>query len=172
MPTLPALPVPTSLALAGRIADQTASAHRFTDYLARKAAQTRRRQAADLALFARYLSEAGAAGELQAAAQAMAQAEPAGGRSLPLDSHHLIAWYLQHSPAGWRDLTWGLVEGFVRWQLQQGFAVTSVNIRLSTVKTFARLAYQAGSLNDTQYALIRTVSGPTLSPSRPPRPAS
>jgi integrase len=51
------------------------------------------------------------------------------------------------------------VAGFVRWQLEQGYAVAPVNVRLSTVKQYAKLAFQAGALDATQHALIRTVTG-------------
>jgi integrase len=37
--------------------------------------------------------------------------------------------------------------------------VGSVNVRLSTVKTYAKLAMKAGTLDATEYALIRAVSG-------------
>ena len=51
------------------------------------------------------------------------------------------------------------MEGFVRWQLQQGYALPSVNVRLSSVKTYARLAMQGGALPTQEYALIRAVQG-------------
>jgi very-short-patch-repair endonuclease len=48
------------MALAGLAASQAAAATRFADYRLRRAAQTLRRQDADLALFARYLAATGA----------------------------------------------------------------------------------------------------------------
>ena len=48
------------MALAGLAASRAAAATRFADYRLRRAAQTLRRQDADLALFARYLEETGA----------------------------------------------------------------------------------------------------------------
>jgi integrase len=56
-------------------------------------------------------------------------------------------------------VTWGLVEGFTRWLLLQGYSVSSVNVRLSTVKTYSRLAAQAGSIPSEEYAMIRLVQG-------------
>ena len=66
---------------------------------------------------------------------------------------------LATDPDAWHGVTWGLVAGFLRWQLQQGYAVASANVRLSTVKTYARLAFKAGVLKADQYALIRAVEG-------------
>jgi len=118
------------LADIGKIANGVAAAHAFADYRARKAANTLRRQDADLALFADYLGEVG--GE---------------------------AGDLAHDPTAWHGLTWGLVAGFVQWQLQRGYAVSTTNVRLSTVKAYAKLAAKAGSLDKTEFQMIRTVEG-------------
>ena len=48
---------------------------------------------------------------------------------------------------------------FQRWMLGQGYAVSSVNVRISTVKTYAKLAFKSGTLDDTTYALIKAVEG-------------
>jgi integrase len=52
-----------------------------------------------------------------------------------------------------------LVDGFVKWQLQQGHATASINRRLSTVKTYAKLAAQAKAITASELALIQTVKG-------------
>jgi integrase len=118
------------LAQAGLIANAIASQAVFTDYRSRKAANTLTRQDGDLALFATFL------------------------RSMNLTPGELAT-----DPAAWHGITWGLVGGFARWQLAQGYAVSSVNIRLSTVKTYAKLAAQSGSLDITEIALICAVQG-------------
>lgn len=115
----------------GQIANQAAARSAFADYRSRKAQNTLARQNGDLALFADYLSEVGA---------------PPPGE-------------MATEPGAWGGVTWGLVEGFTRWQLQRGFAVSSINVRLSTVKAYSKLAVKAGALDKTEYAMIRTVSG-------------
>lgn len=121
---------PGALALAGKAADAAAAQYIFTDYRSRKAAETIRRQDADLALFASYLTHVGVeAGDLSQDAEA------------------------------WRGVSWGVVSGFVVWQLSQGYAVGSVNVRLSTVKTFCKLAMLAGTISAETYAMIRAVAG-------------
>lgn len=119
-----------ALAHAGQIANDIAARSVFMDYQARKAKNTLRRQANDLALFADYLSAVG-----------------------------LQIGEFVNDPKAWRGVTWGLVEGFARWQLQAGYAVPSVNVRLATIKSYARLALKAGALTHTEYALIRSVQG-------------
>jgi integrase len=118
------------LALAGQVANGIAARSVFSDYKARKAANTLRRQVADLALFVEYLSATG-----------------------------LPGGDFANDPQAWQGVTWGLVEGFARWQLATGFAVSSVNVRLATVKSYARLALKAGAIEQADYAMIATVNG-------------
>lgn len=56
-------------------------------------------------------------------------------------------------------MTWGLVEAFRNWMVAQGDAVGSINVRLSTVKAYAKLATKAGVLSAEELAMIRTVAG-------------
>jgi integrase len=51
------------------------------------------------------------------------------------------------------------VEGFVRWQLKEGYSIGSVNVRLSTVKAYAKLARKAGVISHEECALIGSVQG-------------
>lgn len=129
---------PGVLSLAGQVANQVAARHVFEDYQERKAANTLRRQLGDLALFAEYLSLALAA--------AGAVGSPTGAA-------------LARDPQAWQGITWGLVAGFPRWLLANGYAVGSVNVRLSTVKTYAKLAMLAGELPSAEYTAIRAVTG-------------
>ena len=103
---------------AGQAANEAAARAAFQDHTARKADNTLRRKRADLALFEEYLQSAGV---------------PAMG--------------LYDNPAAWRGITWGLVEGFKVWMLQQGYAIGSINGRLSTVRTYARIAAKAEGMD-------------------------
>ena len=87
-------PESTSLAYAVNIANSIAARSVFMDYQARKAKNTLRRQANDLALFAGLLNTTG-----------------------------LQVGDFMNDPEAWRGVTWGFVEGFTRWQLQEGYAV-------------------------------------------------
>lgn len=123
-------PTPAPLAVAGRAAQSAAAARVFTTYRKRLAPNTRRRHDNDLERFRHYLAEAGvAAGALADAATA------------------------------WQGVTWGLVEGFVEWQLQQGYAIASVNAALSTARTYAGLAAKAGAIGADELLLIKGVEG-------------
>ena len=127
--TVPAIPQDL-----GQAANQAAARSAFADYRSRKAANTLRRQDVDLALFAQYLTEIG-------------------NGSAPSGSS------LATGAGAWHGVTWGLVEGFTRWMLRQGYAIGSVNVRLSTVKTYAKLAAKAGALDRQELAMIRLVEG-------------
>jgi integrase len=118
----------------GQIANQYAARSRFDDYLSRKATNTLVAQRSDLSNFSVYLREAGI-------------------RSVP------DAEQLQTEPDSWRGVTWGLIDGFVKWQLTKGNAIGTINRRLSTVKVYAGLATQAGVISTQELALIKTVNG-------------
>ena len=124
--------LPLSLTQAGQLADQLTAELTFARYQERQAPNTLRRHLADLSLFATYL-----------------QAIPG----------IVFTGDLYHHPAAWSGMSKGLVEGFVQWQLNAGYAISSVNARLSTVRLYARLALGAGVLPEQQAAMIRTVSG-------------
>ena len=114
----------------GKVASKVAARHRFEEYRSRLADETLRRQDADLDLFASFLHQ--------------------------LD---LEVGDLAHEPQAWRGVTWGLVEAFSQWQLREGYAVPTINVHLSSVKTYTRLAFQAGTIPAEEYALIRSVRG-------------
>src|SRR5574340_109546 len=124
---------PAELAIrqqAGQAANQAAAGYVFEDHTGRKAANTKRRQQADLELFESFLAAAGV---------------PAAG--------------LYKDPRNWQGLTWGIVQAFVKWQLDQGYAIASINSRLSTVRVFAKMAAQAGAISPQESILIASVKG-------------
>lgn len=100
----------------GQAANQAASLHSFDDWKARRAANTIKRTAHELANFADFLAT------LE--------------NSKPLD--------LFNDPHAWQGITWGLVKAFTQYQLQAGYSIGSVNLHLSTIKTFSKLATAAG----------------------------
>lgn len=112
----------------GKAANLAAAAATFFDYRLTLAANTLRRHRAALELFAEYLGEKG-----------------------------LRPAHLHDDPAAWRGITWGLVDGYYKWLLSQGYSIGSANVNLSTVKTYARLAIKAGVVEPAESQLIETV---------------
>ena len=92
------------LADVGQTANEAAALSAFTDYRSRKAENTLRRQDAALALFSDYLAHA--AGKTPTGEALATTAE------------------------AWRGVTWGLVDGFAKWLLLNGYAVGTVNLSL------------------------------------------
>lgn len=121
-----------SLMQAGQVANRAAADHVFSDYRSRKSENTLIAQDNALALFVEYLTAAGVV---------------------------LPCYALAFDPECWQGMTWGIVEGFVKWQLGKGYSVASVNNRLSCIKTYAKLAAKAGTIAPQDLALIKTVSG-------------
>lgn len=115
---------------AATAANAAARRSAFDRYRLRKADETKRQQDAALALFADFLHQ------------------------VQIDVSDLST-----DPAGWSVVRWGLVEAFVVWMLDRGYAIGSVNVRLSAIKTYAGLAAKAGTLDSNEAALIKLVSG-------------
>ena len=124
----------SAMEIAGILANAYAANGAFQDYHSRKADNTLRRQRADLQLFADFLATAGIPDTPTGAA-------------------------LYSDAASWKGITWGLVEAFRNWMLQQAYSVGSVNVRLSTCKTYAKLAAKAGALGPMELSMIRNVGG-------------
>ena len=122
---------PTLIEQAGQAANKAASAGVFDDYRERRAENTLRAHDASLQRFTDFLTGVGA----------------------PPDAE------LCCDPAAWRGITWGLVEAFKRWMLDEGFAIASVNLALSNIKVYAKLASKAGSLDKIEYLQIKDVTG-------------
>jgi integrase len=115
----------------GQAADQAAAGHVFDDWQARRAENTLRRAQAELGNFAAFLEEIN------------------NGETLDLFA----------DPQAWQGITWGLVKAFIQHLLHAGYAIGTINLHLSTVKTFARLASAAGALPTQELALIALVKG-------------
>lgn len=115
---------------AGAVADAYAAQNQFQIYHETLAATTQRCQRCELEAFACYLAEAGVQ---RSAAQLYTDVD------------------------AWRGMTAGLLQGFVRWQVNAGVAVGTINLRLSTIKRYCALALSSRILSAEDYALIAQV---------------
>lgn len=115
----------------GQAANQAASLHVFEDWKEGRAENTIKRARQELGKFSQFL----------------AQLE----NSAPLD--------LFEDPHAWTGITHGLVKAFLRLLLMEGYAIGTVNLHLSTIKTFSKLATAAGALSTQERALIRDIEG-------------
>lgn len=169
-PSLLPIPAGTSdIVTAGQIANRAAANHIFADYHQRRATKTIRTQTAGLLAWIEYLSQVGAVGPLLLQAEQWAIGQFSAEQHQQLASYVeqqncplsfvYGAYYVQHVPAGWQGVTWGLVEGFVKWLLKRGYSLTTINHRLSTIKVYVRLSTKAGTIPPTEQALIRDVHG-------------
>ena len=121
----------------GKIASKHAASAIFRDYLSRKSNNTIRAQHADLELFVEYLHDISKKVEI----------------TIPTSDA------LQSEPNAWNGITWGLIDGFVRWQLAHSYSIGSINRRLSTLKHYAKLASQAGIIDTVELSMIRNITG-------------
>lgn len=66
---------------------------------------------------------------------------------------------LMNNPASWNGFTYGLLTLYRDGMVSEGLAISTVNRRLSTVKTYVKLAAKAGIIPVDEYAKIRLVNG-------------
>jgi len=138
--------IASAMLTVGQAANQAAQNTIYQDFRAGKASSTLTAHDRDLATFARFLSSLPdvLGGERGASVAAL--------RSITGEA-------LAGQPGAWANITAGLVKMFKRWQEAQGFAISSINRALSTVKVYAGLAFEAGVLDETTHSLIRMVKG-------------
>jgi len=60
-------------------------------------------------------------------------------------------------PESWAHISFGLVSSFKEWMLTQGYSVGTINSRLTSVRTMAHLAFEAGHMKVEQATLIAGV---------------
>jgi integrase len=121
--------VPRTLSV-GQLANEYVAKNAFNDYQEKLAGSSLKRHKDDIKLFSDFLKQVG------------------------MQKDNLL-----YDPAEWQDITFGLVETFKRWQLEQGYAIASINAHLSTVKVYAKLVMKAGVFTQQEYALIKSVEG-------------
>lgn len=121
---------PTSMEIAAPIADEIARRGKLAKYQRGLSIQTLRRHKTDIRLFKEYLALA-----------------------------HISTGDMFLELEEWRNVSFGLVEGFLEWQIQQGYAMGSINVRLATVKKYASIARDANILSAEQIEGIRRVTG-------------
>lgn len=126
------VPQRPTLAQVSHIADRAFISKLLEDYREKNSEQTLRRQRADLALFATYLDRAG----IQ-----------------PGDFYNDIA--------AWQGMSFGILESFKQWMLDEGYSMGTINVRVATVRRYCDLAFRAGHLTEEAHALIKTVKGYT-----------
>ncbi len=118
------------LALAGLAADHASRTDAFTEYHAEQTDNTRTAQKDALKCFSTYRAQAGI----------QRQAED-----------------LYHDAEAWRGMSAGLLKGFRMWLLEQGYAIGTLNHRLSILRQYCRLANVAGTIPDEVLELVLAV---------------
>ncbi len=64
---------------------------------------------------------------------------------------------LSTTPQGWEFVTFGLVDTYTKAMLRDGYSLGTVNLHLSTIKRYSRLALKAGTLSRDTYVRIMAI---------------
>ena len=118
--------------LAGQLANEKAASDVFAEHMRHKAEETKKAYKMTVNLFSQALAEINI------------------NRSTDL---------LLSDPEAWRGVTWAIVKGYRDWLLSKGYAIGSINQRLSIIRKMADLAGQAGVIPDDERLRIRGVAG-------------
>lgn len=110
-----------ALADFGAEANEAAARAKFRIYQERRPLNTQRSQRAALKIFADFMR-----------------------------SERVAVPDLYEDPWAWLGITWGLVQAFQKWQLLQGYAIKTIDDRVSVVKTYMGMANQAGVIPDSE----------------------
>jgi len=113
-----------------KVADNYAGQSTFARLLAGKSENTRISYQSDLTTWKAYLTSAG------------------------LDTSECDYY---NDPQCWQAVSYGVIVGFVEWMKAQGFAIASINRKLSCVRAFCEMAAQAGTMSANQLAMIQSV---------------
>lgn len=63
----------------------------------------------------------------------------------------------EEDPAAWAGVGASVIEVFQRWMLQSGFAINTVNQRVSAIRWYCQLAARAGFISGDALAMINSV---------------
>ena len=118
----------------GALANHYSNQNKLNEYVSGLSINTMRAQKADLQSFCDYMGVVGIV--------------------LSVDT-------LMKDVNAWGIITYGLVDGFKAWMLKQGFAVSSINRKLSTVKAYCGVAYSADVLDMNSNMKIRMIKSIT-----------
>jgi len=136
-PDIPAGILQQLLAIAD-LADQATAYTAFADYQELKAKSTLQAQQKDLENFTAFLNGIYARANVD---------------------HQLQPGQLYSQPEAWVIISAGLVETFKKHLALKGFAVSSINRALASIRMYAKLAMKAGTLPSDVYVHIKAVGG-------------
>ena len=121
-----------TIAQIGQNGNSISANNAFIDYQERIDPNTLSRQKYDIALFCKFIKS----------------------KNIIINKRELLA-----NPIEWSSITHELIDGFAKWMVKEGFAIGSVNIRLSTVKTYFNLAAKAGYVQHDEAMKAHFIKG-------------
>jgi integrase len=119
----------TSLKEAGKIAERTASNYLLSEFKARRAPSTVEAYEGSVKNWCDFLHEIGI-------------------------TDHGNFWEDLHA---WEGVSWGILEAFKAWMLQKGMSISTIELRISALRSLIRLAHKAGIIPVEDFAQLMQV---------------
>lgn len=126
------IPAHSSLDQIGQRENIISANRAFKDYQDRVDPNTLKRQKYDIELFCRFIAS----------------------KNVIVSKEGLLS-----NPSAWLGITHGLIDSFSKWMISEGFAIGSINVRLSTVKTYFKLAAKAGYVDNDEAVKAHFIKG-------------
>ncbi len=61
-------------------------------------------------------------------------------------------------PSFWKNISGEIIENFIEWLLDKGYAVSSINVKISHIRKYANLAYQVGVIPIGNWERIKEIN--------------
>lgn len=74
-----------------------------------------------------------------------------------IDHKFPVTGNMGEDPQQWQHMTFGLVQQFKQYAIEQGYAISSINRMLSTIRRYADLAHNSGVINSTDVLKIKAI---------------
>jgi len=63
----------------------------------------------------------------------------------------------EDDPKAWRNITAHIITGFIQWLIAKGYAINTINVRISFIKKYAEIAYQVGEISKDEWKKISKI---------------
>jgi integrase len=132
----------------GQIANEFASRDVFKEFRAQKSTATLKAHDSDIELFRYFVEQL----PVKNSDKNVDSEDDTPKRiELPAD--------MNVNPDSWRYITHGLLKAFRNWMIKNSYAISTANRALSTMRRYAKLAFEAGIIDESEHIRMKLITG-------------